>query len=390
MKKLIVIIGLITAMLSLTACSSEKSAGSYYDDGIAALEKGQYEDACRNFEKAIGLKDDKAIYYIEYGQALTKIGDYEKAIEQYEKSIIDVDSSITNKNTKKALRGQGVALYFLGKYEEAVKLFKQALDMDCVNDLNTDIRSYLGQCYVKQDKYKEALGVYDALVKEVGTALVYAQRGSINADAGNLEEAKKDFQKAISLEDKNYSLYLLYYEMLLQAGEEEAAKEILAKGATIKPETTKDSLQLAEVKFYQEDYEGALAILQGIATDIKEAYRLMGDVYYVTKDYNKAIENYLTYIESNSTGVSSTSYLNLSSCYIALEEYDKAQSYVTLGLSAGDKISVKELQYNEVLVYEQLGDFNTAYEKAEEYVKAYPEDENMQRELVFLSTRYNK
>ncbi len=377
-------------MLSLTACSSEKSAGSYYDDGVVALENGQYEDACKNFEKAIGLKNDKAIYYIEYGQALTKLGEYEKAIAQYEKAIIDVDSSITNKNTKKALRGQGVALYSLGKYEEAVKLFKRALDMDCVNDLNTDIRSYLGQCYVKQGKYNEALGVYDALVKEVGTALVYAQRGSINADAGNIEEAKKDFEKAVSLEDKNYSLYLLYYKMLIQAGDEEAAKAILKKAEAIKPETMKDSLQLAEVKFYQEDYEGALAILQGITTEMKEAYRLMGDVYYVTKDYTKAIENYLTYIDSNSKGVSSTCYLNLSSCYIALEEYDKAQSYVVLGLSTGDKISAKELQYNEVLIYEQLGDFNTAYEKAEEYIKAYPEDENMQRELVFLSTRYNK
>ena len=176
----------------------------------------------------------------------------------------------------------------------------------------------------------------------------------------------------------------------LYVEDEEGAKAVLEKAAALEPKTSQEYYQMAEVKFYQQDYEGALAILQGITSDSKEAYRLMGDIYYVTEDYNNAIESYLTFIKDNSQSISSTSYLNLSSCYIALKQYDDALTYVNLGLSAGDKISLQELQYNEVLIYEQKGDFNTAYEKAKVYVEAYPEDEQMQRELIFLSTRYNK
>ena len=377
-------------MLFITACSSEKSAGSYYDDGVAALENGQYEEASKSFEKAISMKNDKAAYYLEYGQALTKLGQYEKAIEQYQKAIVKVKSTITNENKKKALRGQGVAYYYMADYEKAIGLFKSALDMNVVEELNTDIRSYLGQCYVKLSQYDEALAVYNALVKEEATAAVYAQRALVNANAGNTEDAKKDFEKAISLDNKNYSFYLLNYKMLLQADDKEGAEAILKKAAEIKPETTEESYQLAEVKFYQQDYKGALALLEGITSTMKEAYRLIGDIYYASGEYENAINNYLTYIESGAQGISSTCYLNLSSCYIALKKYEDALNYVKQGLSVSDKLSKKELQYNEVLIYEELGDFNSAYEKAKVYVKAYPEDENMQRELVFLSTRYKK
>lgn len=374
----------------MTACSSKKSAGSYYDEGIAALEEGSYEEACANFKQAISLKDDRAIYYIEYGQALTKLGKYEEALKQYDKAVVDVDSSITNGNKKKALRGQAVAYFYLGRFEEAVNTFKKALEMDCENTLNTDIRSYLGQCYVKQEKYEEALAVYNALLAEEETAVAYAGRGSANASAGNIMEAKQDFEKAISLDKKNYALYLLGYQTLIKAEDTENAKAFLNKAAAIEPKTKEDSYALAQVKFYQEDYEGALDILEKLAGEKKKAYRFIGDIYYVTKDYEKAITNYLTYLKDGKESVSSTCYLNLSSCYIAKKQYEDALTYVNFGLSAGDKISQQELQYNEILIYEEMGDFNTAYEKAKVYVKKYPEDEKMNREYIFLSTRYNK
>lgn len=390
MKKNIYTLILIIAMFTMTACSSNKSAGSYYDEGIEALEEGRYEEACSSFKEAIALKDDFAIYYIEYGQALTKLGNYKEALKQYKKAVVDVDSSITNENKKKALRGQGVAYYYMGQYENAVNTFKEALKLDYANDLNTDIRSYLGQCYVKQEKYDEALAVYDALVEEQGSSSVYAGRGSVNASAGNIEEAKQDFEKAISLDEKNYSLYLLGYQTLMKAEDTESAKAFLTKAAAIEPKTTEDSYALAQVKFYQEDYKGALDILEKLVSEKQEAYQFMGDIYYVTKEYDNAIKNYLTYMENGKQSVSSTCYANLSSCYIAQKQYENALSYVNLGLAAGDKISEQELQYNEILIYEQMGDFNTAYEKAKVYVEKYPEDEQMNREYIFLSTRYNK
>ncbi len=390
MKKIKYAMCLLMIILLLSACSSKKAAGDYYDDGIEALENGKYEDACTNFEKAIALKNDKAIYYIEYGQALSKLGKYEDAITQYGKAIVDMDSSITKENEKKALRGQGIAYYYLANYEQAVEILKDSLEIDHANALNTDIRCYLAQCYVKQAKYDEALAVYDALVEEEGTAAIYAQRGQTNAVMGNVGQAKLDFAKAISLDENNYSLYIMNYKVLADADDVETGKSILKKAQDIKPKTKEDSYQLAEIRFYLEDYDGALNILSELTTDIPQANQLIGDIHYTLSDYDKAIESYLAYINSGVQGISSTCYLNLSTCYIAKKNYQEAQNYVSKGLTAVDKNSLQELQYNEILILEQQGDFNTAYEKATAYVAAYPDDEKMQREYIFLSTRYNK
>ena len=49
--------------------------------------------------------------------------------------------------------------------------------------------------------------------------------------------------------------------------------------------------------------------------------------------------------------------------------------------------SRRDLLYNEIVVYEKKHDFQTAKQKAEEFMQLYPDDEAGQREYDFLSTR---
>jgi TolA-binding protein len=47
----------------------------------------------------------------------------------------------------------------------------------------------------------------------------------------------------------------------------------------------------------------------------------------------------------------------------------------------------QEIQYNIIVVYEQMDDLKSAKVKLQDYVEAYPDDAEAQKELEFLETR---
>ena len=48
---------------------------------------------------------------------------------------------------------------------------------------------------------------------------------------------------------------------------------------------------------------------------------------------------------------------------------------------------MQELLFNEIVAYEKQLDFNTAFSKAQEYMKMYPDDQEAKKELEFLQSR---
>ena len=48
---------------------------------------------------------------------------------------------------------------------------------------------------------------------------------------------------------------------------------------------------------------------------------------------------------------------------------------------------MRDLLFNEIVVYEKQLDFQTAKEKMQEYLKQYPKDEEALRENEFLQSR---
>ena len=68
-------------------------------------------------------------------------------------------------------------------------------------------------------------------------------------------------------------------------------------------------------------------------------------------------------------------------------DYDGALVTLESGIAQGEGESLKELLGNEIAVYEQKGDFETAKLKMESYLERYPDDEKAQREYIFLKTR---
>jgi Flp pilus assembly protein TadD len=63
--------------------SKEKIAEEYFEQGIANAKKGEYDRAIENYNKAIELKPDDAEAYYNRGIAYKNKGEYDRTIENY-------------------------------------------------------------------------------------------------------------------------------------------------------------------------------------------------------------------------------------------------------------------------------------------------------------------
>ena len=70
-------------------------------------------------------------------------------------------------------------------------------------------------------------------------------------------------------------------------------------------------------------------------------------------------------------------------------DYDSALSNISSGIQTADGEEMQSLLFNEIVVYEKKLDFQTALQKAQEYLELYPEDKTVKKELAFLKTRVN-
>lgn len=134
------------------------------------------------------------------------------------------------------------------------------------------------------------------------------------------------------------------------------------------------------------DYDNAKAdLIQAMNDGNAEAVLLLGKVYMAVNDMANARAMYKDYMNQN--GENPMSYNGLALCDIADGDYGTALANVQKGISLGSGNAIKNLLYNEIIIYEYLLDFETAKAKMADYLVLYPSDENALRENTFLSTR---
>lgn len=123
---------------------------------------------------------------------------------------------------------------------------------------------------------------------------------------------------------------------------------------------------------------------KGISLGNEEGYHYLSRMYYELGDYDKAIENELSYMEKREPD--GTSYMVLAKSYCKAGQYKKALQAIADGIELDDS-QKQALLFEEIVIYEQKLDFDTAYKKCLTYVANYPEDETAKQELEFLETR---
>ena len=127
--------------------------------------------------------------YFRAGNSYYQQGEWEKALEQYDK--------IRNSKCTGVYHNRGVAKVRLGRHKEALRDFSKAIDL---NPRHAKAYNNRGIAKIALGLPKEALLDFSKVIKrKPQRATVYNNRGVAKAKLGRHKEALRDFSKAIDL-----------------------------------------------------------------------------------------------------------------------------------------------------------------------------------------------
>ncbi|MEO0199241.1 MAG: tetratricopeptide repeat protein [candidate division WOR-3 bacterium] len=199
------------------------------DYALLLIDIEDYKEALETIEKAISLKEEPYSFYIK-GRALFGLGKFEEA----EKIFLELKPVLKDAINISADLGD---LYFdAGDYEKAITEYKEAIALDPFDPI---LFNNLALCYFHTDDYDSAIETLrSALQLDPENPEIHDNLAMALYEKGNVNEAIQELQKAIEL-DANFvqahvDLSLIYYESELY---EEAIDEI-KKAIEIEPDNS--------------------------------------------------------------------------------------------------------------------------------------------------------
>lgn len=333
-------------VLLMTGCARSDAKDAYLK-GCAALESGALEESRSYFNGVI-----ETGYYVPHawrgiGLGYMTAGDYADACIAFEKSLLEV--------------------------EEESEAFQR------------DVSLYLAFCRDLQGQPEKTMEIYNQMIRRSPDPEVLFLRGRLNLRNGDAKTAKKDFDQAVSL-SSDYDLYINIYQIYDEMDRSGDGAGYLEQALAEASRNEEEYYEQGLVNYYLQNYEDAKDFLiKAIRKDEndKNAIFLLGQVYLSLGDIANARAVYNEYTETE--GMQGGACNGLALCDIAENDYESALSHVRAGLEA--EPSNQGLLYNEIVLCEQMRDWNGARTRAAAYVAKFPTDEAGLREYEFLSTR---
>ena len=202
-----------------------RNAGAYNERGQAFSRLGRQEDAIEDFTRALSLDPAQAsIYYTNRGFAFLALRDQDSAIEDYTQAIR------ANPNNAQAFFGRALTHSIFEDYESGIEDYTQVIRLN-----PNDRVSYYnrGLNHSRLEQYDEAIAdLTQAIALDPTDVPQYSIRASVYEEIGDLEAAVEDYERIIELDpnfaDAHYRLGLAYRELsdetAAQASFEEAAR----------------------------------------------------------------------------------------------------------------------------------------------------------------------
>ncbi|MDE6851980.1 MAG: tetratricopeptide repeat protein [Lachnospiraceae bacterium] len=377
---------LFAVMLFAAGCGKADQA---YDQAMKLAEEGKYQKAAESFEKAIEANGEKAEYYIGYGMTLNHLGDYKKAVKQFEKAYQEMDNKISRKNNKQLYYGEALAYYGMYQYDKALERCQDALDVEGQPEIDSNVYATMAVVQWASGNSEEAVASLDKLLEDDKKDVNgYLQRGQLYLHMGEPETALQDFSQALQLDKDCYDAYFGMYDAYMASGQVDAARESLEMLTGIRAKSAEQKMQVGRAYQVLEEEEQAIRYLEDAQKDkCVEAEYYLGMVQMAKQDYDTAIGYFESYIKDAAAVQIPEVYNQLAGALIETKEYDRAEEYLEEGLALGMSSAYQSLSRNQVILLEKQQKYSKAKKAANAYLKAYPADEAMIKELEFIKTR---
>jgi tetratricopeptide (TPR) repeat protein len=178
---------------ALTALPEEDKAGLLIIHGTYLQQRGEFDAAITDFERAISVAPENPVAYLYRGLNYINKHDLDRAIADF----TDVTKLAPNDSTAYKLRGY--AYVYKQDFDHAIS------DLTKVIELATALDAYgtRGLAYAAKGSYDAALADYDEAIKlDSKSAKVLDDRGEAYANKGDYGRAITDYNAAIKLDPK--------------------------------------------------------------------------------------------------------------------------------------------------------------------------------------------
>lgn len=165
---------------------TELSASDYFNRAMQA----SGEEAIANYNKAIELDPQASDYYEWRGYAKRNMGRNDEAISDFNK-MVEIDGSPYTYEVR------GKVLLKLKRHQQAIADFSKMIEIAPDVPFGYFRR---GNAKYELGQYEEAIADFDAYLQITGDASTYVLRATAKEQLGDLEGAKEDFQRALTLE----------------------------------------------------------------------------------------------------------------------------------------------------------------------------------------------
>lgn len=345
-KKIIWMLAAGLGMTLLTGCGGENK--KTYEQANTDLEQGNYDYALNEYQACISAGYKLSQSYRGSGIVKLRTGDYQGAID-------DLTSALNDEKT--------------GKSDQK------------------DILEYRAAAELKAELYDQAMADCQTLAEDYSlNANDYYLTGCVALAMDSYDEASSNFSEAYG-SDSTYEMAIQIYEAYLTQDMEADGTRYLEAALKTEAKTADDYCERGKVYYYMQDYDNARTELTTASEKgSTEAALILGMIYMAQGDTANARSFYQQYIDADGEDPAK-GYNGLALCDIADGDYDSALQNISQGLGDATSDEMRDLLFNEIVVYEKKLDFSTALSKAQEYVQTFKDDEAAAKELTFLQSR---
>ncbi len=178
---------------------NDLTAANYFYIGNLSSYDGDYEKAIMNYDKSIVIAPNDAVAYNNRGIAKDNLKDYQGAIQDYTKAI-ELKSDYA-----KAYYGRGITKRKTKNYQGAIQDYNKAIEL----------KSDYAEAYNNRGIAKRHLEDYQGAIQDYNKAIelkndnvkAYFNRGIAKDDLKDYQGAIQDYTKAISLKSDYASAY---------------------------------------------------------------------------------------------------------------------------------------------------------------------------------------
>jgi len=210
MKKLFTY-GLVALVAAAWATETTPEAAAFFNDGVAKANAGQYDEAIAAFEKSLSQDPNLVEAHEWIAHILILRGDYDGAIERYQRIVARRPSADSKVNL-------GLAYLRVGNADMAVKTLSSAVAAD---PNNSNGWNNLSIAYLRQGKVAEARDAAErALALNPKFSPAHVNLGNVELREGNAAAAVAAFEKAIALDAEQVEAYYGLAEAYNYLGEE--------------------------------------------------------------------------------------------------------------------------------------------------------------------------